>query len=54
MERELKDRICNAIKTLKLKKKQLDIITLGNLEKIQELANCRLDDVMWYLRCERK
>lgn len=49
----MKERIEQAIKELKLTESELDSISLGNMEKICKLANCKMLDLMKYLRYER-
>ena len=49
----MKERISKAIKELKLDEKELHIISVGTMDKICKLANCKTLDLMWYLRYER-
>lgn len=51
--KEMQERISNAIKQLKLNKKELDSISVGTMDKICRMANCKTIDLMWYLRYER-
>lgn len=53
MKKEIKERIRKAIQELDLKKNELDVITVKNLDKICELSECKLYDVMYYIRYER-
>lgn len=51
--KEVQERIENAIKELKLDEKELDSISVGTMDKICKMANCKTIDLMWYLRYER-
>ena len=51
--KEVQERIENAIKQLKLTESELNSITIGNMDAICKLANCKTLDLMWYLRYER-
>lgn len=53
MEKQIKERIENAIKQLNLKEDDLDIITLGNMNKICSLAKVDMLDLMKYIRFYR-
>lgn len=53
ISKEKQMRIQNAIKNLKLSKVELDSITTGNMARICNLAQCRMIELMWYLRYGR-
>lgn len=49
----MKKRIEKAIKNLNLTEEELNIISLGNMEKICKIAKVDMLDLMYYLRYER-
>lgn len=51
--KEVQKKIENAIMQLKLSESELNSITIGNMDKICKIANCKTLDLMWYLRYER-
>lgn len=53
MKKDVKERIIKAIEELKLTKEELDIISIGNMDKICAIAKCEMLDLMYYLRYER-
>lgn len=50
----MEKRIEDAIKQLGLKQEDIDSISVGNMDRICEIANVSLYDLMYYLRFIRK
>ena len=50
----MEKRIENAIKQLKLKQEDIDIISYVNMKTICKLAKVNMVDLMYYLRYERE
>lgn len=51
--KNIKKLIAKTIKELNLKEEEILHITYGNMEKICEIANVKMIDLMYYLRYER-
>lgn len=51
--KETQQKIKKAIKQLNLKEKDLDLISITNMNKICDIVGCDLINLMYYLRFER-